>query len=610
MAEPVKTTFENARLDAKTLEKFVNGSDVENASPRLTTPYPTIKKAIKELFENGGLPATPFIDYDSMVASDLIEGALAIVLFGDKNGLYRKSDTDWVEVDYSHDYKEVVNKLDAIEQYIRFSSDTNKLFTFVDDNDVAVFEVDTQGNILVQNLDKSVQAEIAALKNNINDISGVSNAVNAIPAEHYDSLFTVVDAAGLIVLDIKKDGRIVSAATDYELTSKINDIDFRLRNKPDANNIGYCKDIYSEYPIHSAVATTLAAARVKYGSPSPIPKNMLASTYAIGTAWIDNVSVDLSGANKLIKLKGVDYALRDGIGAVHPYAVEFAGKVAGYKYWMAITGYTQSDDRTENAFIYGSNDPELRDWKLIDGFPQPFLDTPPEGLLGSTNDGQLHSHHSDVGICYDPTTGDIVLYWRVSLYYKVGSYYKQGVYGSRYDGKGWSDPYFIYEPVNIDGGDPLLSPAIIYNHIDSLFYMYYVSNDNKIWYKTSATLLGANWSERQLLAINNVARFWHIEAKWVGDSIVLLIHSDDGMAGTGIDSLFFATSKDGINFNVSANNIVTSPSSGFYKASFMPVVDKNNLLSSNFHVFYTTDGGTEPMFQLGIAQTNTINLGA
>lgn len=98
MAEPVNTTFANAQLDAKTLEKFVNGSDTENALPRLSAPYPTLKKAIKQMFENGGLPSVPFINKETMINSLLPNDSYAVVTQDSvprNNGYYQKIAGTW-----------------------------------------------------------------------------------------------------------------------------------------------------------------------------------------------------------------------------------------------------------------------------------------------------------------------------------------------------------------------------------------------------------------------------------------------------------------------------------------------------------------------------------
>ncbi len=101
-----KTEFlqaiDDAILDADSLEKFINGSDSETVLTRLSAEYPTLQKAIKQMFENGGLPATPFKTRALMEASSLVDGAYALVAddADDKNGIYIKSGGVWIASNY------------------------------------------------------------------------------------------------------------------------------------------------------------------------------------------------------------------------------------------------------------------------------------------------------------------------------------------------------------------------------------------------------------------------------------------------------------------------------------------------------------------------------
>lgn len=111
----------DARTDAKTLEEAVNGDAVTTVLSRLGETYPTlsnalnqidskldsadtqIKQGITNLFENGGLPATPFATKALMESSELVDGDYAMVTddsVADDNGLYIKTAGVWVKSDY------------------------------------------------------------------------------------------------------------------------------------------------------------------------------------------------------------------------------------------------------------------------------------------------------------------------------------------------------------------------------------------------------------------------------------------------------------------------------------------------------------------------------
>lgn len=93
--------LQDASLDAKSLEDVVNGDDAKQVTTRLGETYPSVKKAIKTMFENGGLPATPFKTKALMTASSLANGDYAMVTDDTVNsGLYLKTAGSWVKSEY------------------------------------------------------------------------------------------------------------------------------------------------------------------------------------------------------------------------------------------------------------------------------------------------------------------------------------------------------------------------------------------------------------------------------------------------------------------------------------------------------------------------------
>lgn len=93
--------LQDASVDAKSLEEVVNGDDAKQVTTRLGETYPSVKKAVKTLFENGGLPATPFATKALMTASALIDGDYAMVTDDTvNNGLYVKTAGAWVKSSY------------------------------------------------------------------------------------------------------------------------------------------------------------------------------------------------------------------------------------------------------------------------------------------------------------------------------------------------------------------------------------------------------------------------------------------------------------------------------------------------------------------------------
>lgn len=89
-------TFANAIKDAQSLGEFINGDTEQYVTTRLDKEYPTLDEALRQLFANGGVPATPFNSFSEMESSSLQNGSIAVVMHdadASKNGFYKKSGT-------------------------------------------------------------------------------------------------------------------------------------------------------------------------------------------------------------------------------------------------------------------------------------------------------------------------------------------------------------------------------------------------------------------------------------------------------------------------------------------------------------------------------------
>lgn len=91
----------NGHLDIKALGEAANGDENTIVATRTGNTYPSAKKAIKTMFENGGLPAIPFATKALMTASALMDGKYAQVTDDTvNNGLYVKTSGAWVKSTY------------------------------------------------------------------------------------------------------------------------------------------------------------------------------------------------------------------------------------------------------------------------------------------------------------------------------------------------------------------------------------------------------------------------------------------------------------------------------------------------------------------------------
>lgn len=177
----------NGRLDAKSLGQAANGDENTTVITRTGETYPSAKKAIKTMFQNGALPAEPFATKAKMITdgTSLADDSYAMVtddklvvddVVGKNNGLYIKKAGTWVKTGYdpvaqARDYTDFA-KAAAIEQAStelkdKLSSFRAESVTVSDDLEVAFDsrsdiyrKVDSTGEMFVSNLVGSVQENL------------------------------------------------------------------------------------------------------------------------------------------------------------------------------------------------------------------------------------------------------------------------------------------------------------------------------------------------------------------------------------------------------------------------------------------------------------------
>ena len=95
--------FVDGRLDVKSLGEAANGDENTQVVTRTGETYPSAKKAIKTMFENGGLPALPVPTKAKMITDGAAspDGTYAQVTDDTaNNGLYLKTAGAWVKSNY------------------------------------------------------------------------------------------------------------------------------------------------------------------------------------------------------------------------------------------------------------------------------------------------------------------------------------------------------------------------------------------------------------------------------------------------------------------------------------------------------------------------------
>ena len=659
MAEPISIQqLKDASLDVKSLEEVVNGDENVVVTTRLGETYPSVKGSIKKVFETGGLPATPFATKALMTASALVDGKYAMVTDDTvNNGLYVKTAGAWVKSAYDpaalantytdNKVKGVTNnfKTKALmtasalpnDSYAMVTDDTeanngwyskvagawvksayDPIAIFnesVDDSNKTsdIVRIVSKNDVVVAMIDDGGELSLAGINGTVQDNFNTLHKKSAFASEDgvTGDIYRLVDKNDTLVLRLDGAGHLFLIGETDSVQSQIEEA---------SNSSGTAGQVYSKYGKADrlsdaygvpsiAALDDLLNSRLAYSATSPIPNFMLPQSNVIDSAWVNSVTLDVLNLEDKVVMAGYQPNWSEEIGVVHPQVWSFTQAVAGYKYWLSINPYTGGREDIELPFIYGSNDPEFREWELIPTFPAPFEKDPID------EDGSNRGHLSDSGFTYDVQRGDLVFFWRKSLYYPSGSPVssKTAINASSFDGKNWSEPYAI-EPlrsvvVSGVGSEAILSPNIIYNLATKLYYMYFI-NGGVLYYRTSTDIRSGVWSVARTRCVfnNSTAPAWHFDIKYIGDKIVVLLHTDDLMNSRSLDEFRFGVSSDGINFDCSTSNIVANGKGDLYKASFEPIYTSNN--TAKFRVVYTSDSKTVPQYQLYVTDTNEINLGA
>ncbi|OEY92001.1 hypothetical protein BJD20_10685 [Acinetobacter proteolyticus] len=303
----------------------------------------------------------------------------------------------------------------------------------------------------------------------------------------------------------------------------------------------------------------------------PIPSGLLPSKLGNNITIED---LEKNNLNQRDKIRiDTPYFVNDHV--VHPIILDFQDKyVEKNKYWLGITPYHNTQDAYENPTVYESNN--LKSFKLIARFKQPFSDVPKKINIDDK------AYNSDINFGYDPFKGEVIMMWRTvnSLHGNKSNRLFDLRYVTSKDGVKWSEENILFSN---HYKDPILSPSILYNTENNLWYLYYVGyrkNKTTIAYRTASNL-GGMWSDAHFIDSPKNVEPWHLEARFVGKQTVLLIN-DNFLSR----NLYFALSQDGENFKVSDKPLLIGKCLAPYKASFSPVYNENGSIS--FNVYWTS----------------------
>lgn len=250
----------------------------------------------------------------------------------------------------------------------------------------------------------------------------------------------------------------------------------------------------------------------------------------------------------------------DGSGqTVHPDVVYMHDGWNGYKYWMAMTPYANSNDQLENPSILVSNDGSS--WSVPEGLNNPLIGAPP------------CDHNCDADIIYNTNTGEMWVYYldtrRAS---RCGGYEDQPYYNHNFlklfrssDGINWTGPTTLID-WDFSTDRFYLSPAVV--QVDPThFYMWMTDTSLNLYMFESSD--GISWGEPQ--AINFSEKAWHLNVGYIPSKNEFWMITLDNSSGGNIA---WAVSFDGLNWSNFPNRRVMTPGtntwdSKLYRSCFL-----------------------------------------
>lgn len=201
----------------------------------------------------------------------------------------------------------------------------------------------------------------------------------------------------------------------------------------------------------------------------------------------------------------------DGSGqACHPSVVYFSDGWNGYKYWMAMTPYPNSNDMLENPSILASNDGIT--WVVPAGLTNPIYPMPPG-----------HAHNNDPDLIYNPDTDELWVFWldtRRAI--ECPGYEAESWYNHQYlmmmktsNGVGWSAPVAVIDwNLGVDLYE--VSPSVVYKGVGQweLFTNHSSATSLNLYKRTSAD--GLSWSASSTIVTGE--KMWHSEVRYIAST--------------------------------------------------------------------------------------------
>ena len=274
----------------------------------------------------------------------------------------------------------------------------------------------------------------------------------------------------------------------------------------------------------------------------------------------------------------------------HPDVIDFGSGTTwnSYRYWMAMTPYTNGDNQYENPSILASNDNST--WVVPGALTNPIDPDP----------GAPTIWNADTDIVYDPVGDQLICYWKEQDSGRELNVCMRIVYMTSSDGETWSTRSEAITWTNI------VSPAVVRRSATD-WQMFSIHGDstvqtNKMQLRTStngttwAAPIDINWPFGEYVP-------WHVDVIWSDDLSQYLAVVAAWPRGSDHESsrLLFSSSPDGTNWKTGRLEIMNLGGASdwdnfkFYRTSLQNTDNKIKLWYSaqedsatgDWHIGYT-----------------------
>lgn len=253
---------------------------------------------------------------------------------------------------------------------------------------------------------------------------------------------------------------------------------------------------------------------------------------------------------------------------VHPAVVDCGANWNGYRYWMAITPYPETDNQYENPEIYCSDDGET--WIVPDGLTNPVVPSP-EGI----------AYNADPFLFFE--NNKMYLGWSVNDQEPGPATYLM----ESSDGVTWTNKTEIANAA-LYGGIYCAIGSLV--KVGSTYYLYYTA-DSGITIRVSSTNIYGPYSNIEAVSITVPDGYKknHTSVKYYNGKfymiVPVLLEENSGPC----DYVYFARSNDGLTFTRSEYPILQKTESWEHKY-YMTVFENIGNKLKLFYIYYTSTG--------------------